>query len=403
MRRAVSLGLALLAGPARAERPEVELGVENLYYRTTETALNRENVLGLDPSEDLLRASLNLKQVKGEARVVFRGFAERSLGGTGNETRFETRQAYAQYAFGSGLQLRGGKQRIAWGSGFAWNPTNRLEPAKNPLNTGLEQEGVWAARMDVIPTAWAGIILVAAQGRTSVGDLPFASRDEERTTGAVRARFLLKNTDLAFVYLGGKNQRTLVGFDVARDVFGRISCHAEGAFQRGRDLDLARQDETFLRLAAGALYAVGDTSTSLEYFWNGDGQTRGENALYRAGLEAAHAASQDERLPQAAREAALARYLGAAALPFSGGLGLRRHYLQAAVARTRIKGEWSLALRATFGLEDGGVALTPGVGWSPRTDTSLGVDAVLLLGPRQSEFRLAPVKGAVQARAKVMF
>ncbi len=30
---------------------------------------------------------------------------------------------------------------MAWGSGFAWNPTNRLERPKNPLNTSLDQEG----------------------------------------------------------------------------------------------------------------------------------------------------------------------------------------------------------------------------------------------------------------------
>ncbi len=402
MRCALALGLALLCGPARAQRPEIELGAENLYYRTSQTALNRGNLLRLDPSEDLLRASLNLKQSLGEARFAFRGFVEQSLGGTANKNRFEARQAYAQYSFGSGLQLRAGKQRIAWGSGFAWNPTNRLEPAKNPLNTGLEQEGVWAARMDVIPTAWAGIILVAAQGRTSVGDLPFGGLAQERTTGAVRARFLLRDTDLALVYLGGKNQKTLLGFDVARDVFG-VSCHAEGAFHRGSEIDPQRQDETFFRLAAGALYVVGDTSASLEYFWNGEGQTGTENDRYRAGLEATYAASQDERLPQAAREAALGRYLRLAALPFSGGLGLRRHYLQAVIARNRIRGEWSAALRGSFGLGDRGVALTPGVSWSPRPDTSVGVDAVLLLGPQHSEYRLAPVKGAVQARIKVGF
>jgi hypothetical protein len=402
VRAGAALSLLLVAG-AEAQAPQVEVGLENLYYRTTETPINRGNILGLDPGEDLLRASLNLKQSLGEARFVFRGYVEQGLGGTGNETRFEARQAYAQYAFGSGLQLRAGKQRVAWGSGFAWNPTNRLEPPKNPINTGLEQQGSLAFRMDVIPGERAGIVLVAAQGTTNVGDLPFPTREAERTTGAVRARFLVADTDLAFVYLGGKNQKTLAGFDLGRDVLGRVSLHAEGSFHRGSEIDPARPDETFFRVAAGALYAAGTSSASVEYFFNGEGQTDAENARYLRGLDAAFAASQDPRLPEAVRQQALERYLALAGVPFSGGMGLRRHYLQAAWSRSQIGGEWSVALRAAVGLCDGGVALTPGVAWTPRPDTSAGLDAVLLLGPQDSEYRLAPVKGAVQARVRVAF
>lgn len=402
MRARLLLCLAF-AAPLQAEAPEVELGVEDLYYRTAETPINRGNVLALDAGENLLRGGLNLKQSLGAARLVFRGFVERGGAGGSDVTRFRARQAYAQYGFGPGLQIRVGKQRVAWGSGFAWNPTNRLEPAKNPLNTGLEQQGAWAARLDLIPNAWAGLILVAAQGRTSVGDLPFEIRESERTTGALRARFLFRDTDLAVVYLGGRNQKTLVGFDVTRDVFGRVSLHAEGAFHRGSEIDPGRQDETFLRLATGALHASGSTTASLEYFFNGEGQTAAANQGYLAALEGAWAASADARLPVASRQEALRRYLGLASLPFAGGLGLRRHYLQASWTRSQAAGEWAVALRAAVGLGDGGVALTPGFSWSPRPDASLGLDGVLLLGPRDSEYRLAPVKAALQARVKVVF
>ena len=398
-----ALALALAAAPVFGEGPEIEVGVENLFYRTAETPLNRGNVLGLDESEDLLRASLSARQRLGEARVVFRGYVERSLGGTGNETRWRARQAYAQYGFGSGLQLRFGKQRIAWGSGFAWNPTNRLEPPKNPVNTGLEQEGAWAARMDLIPASWGGVILVAAQGTTNVGDLPFPTREAERTSGAIRARFLVRDTDLAVVYLGGKNQKTLLGLDAARDVFGSVSLHAEAALHRGSEIDPLRQDQTFFRVAAGALHAEGTTSLSLEYFFNGEGLSDAANGRYLAALEASYAASQDPLLPPDAREEAFGRYLGLAAVPFSGAMGLRRHYLQAAFSRSEVGGQWTLALRAAMGLSDAGFALTPGVAWAPRPDTTLGLDGVVLLGPRDSEYRLAPVKGAVQARVKVAF
>ena len=58
---------------------------------------------------------------------------------------------------------------------------------------------------------------------------------------------------------------------------------------------------------------------------------------------------------------------------------------------------------ASVGLSDGGVALTPGVGYSPAGNVTVQLDAVSLLGPRASEYRLAPARGSLQLRAKVMF
>jgi hypothetical protein len=399
--------LALAALLPTASAPggsrEVELGVENFYYRTTQTPLNRDNRLGLDRYEDLLRGTLSWKETAGPARGVFRGYLERTLGGEGDETRIDARQAYLQYGFGPGLSLRVGKQRISWGSGFAWNPTNRVEPPKNPFNTSLEQEGVLAARVDLQPAAWAGVILVAARGGTQVGDLPFGAANPRRATAAVRARFLVKDTDLALVVSGGDEQRTLLGLDVARDLAPEVSAHAEAAFYRGAELGRSRDAETFFRLAAGALWSRGDTALTLEYFFNGEGLSAAELDAYLGSLAGSYAAAADPRLPGPVREQALRRYLAESALPYSGGLGLRRHYLQAAWTRSRIRGEWTAALRGVAGLSDGSIALTPGLGYAPRGDLTLSVDAVLLLGPAESEYRLAPVRGAVQARVKLLF
>ena len=60
-------------------------------------------------------------------------------------------------------------------------------------------------------------------------------------------------------------------------------------------------------------------------------------------------------------------------------------------------------MRTVVGLDDGALALTPGVGWAPRGNVTLNVDAIVLLGPDESEYRLAPLRGALQARLKVLF
>lgn len=394
--------LALLAAPASAR--EMELGLESFLYRTASTPLNRDNVLGLDPDEGLLRGTLAAKETRGELRLVFRGYLERRFGSGLDETDATVRQAYIQYGWGSAVSLRVGKQRIAWGSGFAWNPTNRVEPPKNPLNTGLEQEGALAARMDWTPAAWGSVILLAAKGETTPGDLPFATPTKTRRTAAVRARFLVHDTDLAVIYSGGANQRTLVGLDLARDVPGNVSVHFEGAFYRGAETAPPRDGDGFFRLVIGALRTFGESmSASAEYFYNGEGYTRAALTRYLDGLDASYAGASDPRLPAPQRQAALGAYLQGAAIPFSGGLGLRRHYLQAAWTRATPGGRWTTALRGVVSLSDGGTAVTPGIGYAPRGNLTLGLDAVLLLGPGDSEYRLLPLRAAVQARIKVVF
>jgi hypothetical protein len=401
----LSLTLALLAvaAPAGAGSRQVELGMEGFDYRTGASLLNRDNVFGLDRDEGLLRLVLNWREIHGGARLVFRGFAERRLGNDPG-TEWVAREAYGQYGWGESFSLRLGKQRVAWGSGFAWNPTNRMEPPKNPFNTSLEQEGVLAFRADWIPTPWAGVIVLGARSDGGVSDLTLPTADVERRGGAVRVRFLVEETDLAVVFSGGKNQQMLVGLDVARVLPAEISTHVEAAVYQGAEMAPARDDETFLRVAAGALRTFGErTSVAVEYFYNGEGYDDAEAAAYLEGLDQLYTRSLDDALPPEAREAARAAYAVAAGLPYGGGLGLRRHYLHASWSRRWPGERWTTTLRAVFGLSDGATAFTPGVSFAPRDDLTFTVDVVILGGPETSEYRMTPFRGSLQARMKLLF
>jgi len=402
MRRVgLALVLALLPAPLRAR--ELELGLENFYYRTAPTLLNAGNVLGLAGREDLLRGTLRYREALGASvRLVASGYVQRRLGARG-DTEWKARQAYVQWSAGELLTVRAGRQRIAWGSGFAWNPTNRVEAPKNPLNTSLEQQGALAVRLDLVPSAWSGLTLVAARSVIESGDLPFAVRQPARRTAALRARFLVKDTDLALVFSGGAGQRTLVGLDLGRTL-GAVALHAEAAAYRGAEIAPPRDGQRFLRLVAGLLWTRGEHLTlSAEYFWNGEGYLDPRRQDWLGRLRTSAALAADPLAPPELRQRAAAEYLATAGIPFAAGLGLGRHYVQGSWTSRLSAGRWTTSARAVLGLSDGSLALTPGLEWAPRGDLTLAVDAITLLGPAESEFRLAPLRTALQARLKVHF
>jgi hypothetical protein len=385
VRARLALAAVLLGSPAAAR--ELELGLENFYYRTEETLLNRGNLLGLEPHEDLLRATLRWREdLRDDLRVVLRGYVQRRLGKAG-QTDWQARQAYVQWTSGDLATVRVGRQRIAWGSGLAWNPTNRIEAPKNALNPSLEQVGSLAVRVDVVPFPWAGLILVAARREIESGDVPFNARAPRGRTGAVRARFLVRDTDLAVVLSGGSDQPSLVGLDLGRTV-GQVALHAEAAAYRGAEMAPPREEQLLWRVVAGLLWTRGEHLTlSAEYFFNDEGYDDAQHAAWLDGL----------------RSPSGPVYLAAAAIPFSGGLGLGRHYVQGGWTSRLGNGVWTTSARAVVGLSDGSVALTPGVQFAPRGNVVVELDVIALLGPETSEFRLAPLRTAVQARMRVGF
>lgn len=393
----------LLRGSAVAFADDYELGVENFLYRSTSTVLNQGNIFGLEPTENLFRLT-------GVGRKAFGGFAFKASAylerqtGKNDATRVTFRQAFAEYKTASGFLVRLGRQKTAWGSGFVWNPTDRIEPPKSPANPSNERPGIDAARLDISPTDWASLTLVAGRAKVTLTDLPgsLARPTDPEWTGAVRARLLVRNTDIALTYLAGTKQQGLFGLDLGRTL-GPVALHAESALYRGSEIDRTRSADTFLRVSTGALWSPGDSTFTFEYFFNGEGMDDEEFQAYTERLSRNLAIANDPGAPPALRAAAFAAWNLEAAIPFGGNLGLRRHYASLAFTRREVAADLSLSLRAVAGLADRGLILTPGLAYAPSRNVQMSLDLVLLLGPEDAEYKLAPIKRAIQARLKYSF
>ncbi|HRB12098.1 MAG TPA: hypothetical protein PKU70_03735 [Vicinamibacteria bacterium] len=396
--------LALLLGPGPvAIADDYELGLENYLYRSTSTPLNRGNIFGLEPTENLFRLVGSGRKAFGNFAFKASAYVERQTG-KNDATRTTFRQAFGEYKTESGFLVRLGRQRTAWGSGFVWNPTDRIEPPKSPANPGNERPGIDAARLDVSPTDWASLTLVAGRANVTLTDLPgaLAKETDPEWTGAVRARLLVRDTDIALTWLAGTKREGLFGLDLGR-TWGAVALHAESAVYRGSEIDRTRGEETFLRVSTGALWSPGDSTLSVEYFFNGEGMDDAQFRAYTNRLGRNLSVANDPNLPAAVRAAAFAAWNLDAAIPFGGNLGLRRHYASISFTRREIAEDLAANLRTVIGLSDRGLIVTPGLAYAPSRNVQMSLDLVLLFGPEDAEYKLAPIERAFQARLKYSF
>jgi hypothetical protein len=396
--------LALLFGAgAGVSADDYELGVENYLYRSDSSLLNRGNIFGLEPTENLFRLTGVGRKAFGSFALKASAYIERQTG-KNDATRVTFRQAFAEYKTASGFLLRVGRQKTAWGSGFVWNPTDRIEPPKSPANPSNERPGIDAVRLDTSPTDWASLTLVAGRAKVTLTDLPgsLASATDPEWTGAVRARLLIRNTDIALTCLAGTKQQGLVGVDLGR-TWGAVALHAESALYRGSEIDRTRSEDSFLRVSTGALWSPGDSTLSFEYFFNGEGMNDEQFRAYTERLERNLDTANDPSVPPPVRAAAFAAWNLDAAIPFAGNLGLRRHYASIAFTRREVATDLSASLRTVIGLSDRGLIVTPGLAYAPSRNVQMSLDLVLLLGPEDAEYKLAPIKRAFQARLKYSF
>ena len=148
-----------------------------------------------------------------------------------------------------------GRQRIAWGSGRLWNPTDLFNPYNPAQIERNERAGVDAVLVEKSFSALSRLSFAYAPQRNAP-----ASR-------AVRYRTNYANTDMALMAGEFRNTR-VAGFEFAgrigdAGVYGEVAHSRPGA------------GDAFTRGVLGAEYAFENTLTlGAEYYWNGEGTTQ---------------------------------------------------------------------------------------------------------------------------------
>lgn len=265
------------------------------------------------------------------------------------------------------LSLRLGKQQLAWGTGYTWNPTDVFHD-KSALDPTYEKEGVSALRAEVGFGLEGQLVTLL-----SVGE------DWEHTTRAVKGRnhwgafdvssSLVELREEAVDYATGAPRhprRRLVGADFSGELAG-LGIWGEGAHNWMQSADdfgqyLLGLDHTFL----DGTYVIG------EYYRNGRG--RGDEAGY----------TFDDWM----------RLLGAR------GESLGRDYLFVGASRPA-RELWTLSAYGIANLSDHSAVLFPWIEYSLGDNAELDLAAYLPVGSGGTEY--AELGAGGLARIRVYF
>lgn len=353
----------------------------------------------------------------------------------------EVAELYLNLGFHEHLHGLLGRKRVVWGSGFAWNPADLLDPPKDPTDSTLQRSGAWMARLEApfqwftLTALWAPKIVRTQAGLPSRFLYEVGGHEAQQVFGA-RAYALVKGADVNLMWFWSNryvdtlphSHRFAASF--SRYFFDDYEFHLEGVVQRGRDTPivdpscvpaagpvhacalagrpyvssaLSDPGALYAKLVVGTRYQFKDESlASVEYFFNGPG------------LDAAQFADRRRLLDLLPGVwdllAAQGRTADPAALLGGDGSGVplrfafqtaRRHYLFLVYQKPRIADDFTVQVTTVVGLEGPSALFAPSLTWSAREWLSLGLYAFLPLGETSSELGALPFRfrGLLEARA----
>ncbi|MBM4344253.1 MAG: hypothetical protein FJ100_12865 [Deltaproteobacteria bacterium] len=364
-------------------------------------------------------------------------------------------EGYVLGNLGDRLNVTVGKKRVLWGPALAWNPSDLINPPKDPTDPTLQRAGPWLARVELPLDTWTFSAVAAAKTTLQYGGLPaglvtypdfMAPKPDAAAHWTVAARVykLAAETDInAMVYLSNLyndafQDKLRAAVTMSRVFLDSVEVHVEVLGQRGSarlyaegdcvaDLAAAiacvatkrmpvgyskvHDDDLRIKALAGVRWQFGENAAlSAEYLYNGDGLNQWQYRNLVQGLSLAQSLPAGAPLPfavgaQAADPGTPQKF---AFEP------LRRHYLFLTYLHPQLADDFTINAVVIAGLADLSGQLVPQLTWSAREwlnvtagafvtlpgFESLGVQAA---GRTWTEYGMQPVAWRAFVAARAFF
>lgn len=465
-----------------SEAPAWKKVLEVTGYGDSRTSFTRSRTWGLVPTDDLPQLQelfeLNTQlRVKASERSYM--YSDVSLvaniagqyhgrDASGQDVQVANRAAvpvvslnelYVFHDFVPQLNAVLGKKRIVWGSGLAFNPTDLLNPRRDPTDPTFQRAGAWVAQLEAPFEKMTFSLLFAPTVLESTSSIPTAfmlypSWDHQDSLVhyqlAARWYALVADADITVMAFYGNSSvdvfrdKLRFGASFSRYFFTDYELHFEAMFQQGSARDsvvsqcVSSQSAAALCALGGQAFfekrRVGDTGVypkvlvgtkrqfsddsliSIEYLYQSDGWTKSQFQDFANGLGLIETGRQlglpVQRVP------GVSQLLGQS----SSGDGLPtrfnfdpkgQHYLFLTAQKPRLFDDFTLQLVLLANLMALSTVWTPSVSWSATEWLTLTLYGFLPLpgpdalapktpgGTPVSEFGSSPfaVRAMLEARA----
>jgi len=200
---------------------------------------------------------------------------------TGGAERTAIFEGYGTLKPSDSWKFEIGKKNLKWGKGYAWNPVNFLDRAKDPNDPDQSLEGNVMVTMDYIrsfdgPLKTLSFTPVLFPVYDHIND-DFGVNNRLNVGGKVY--LLLYDTDIDLIYVADGSRTARAGIDFSRNITTSFEIHGELAHirdDRKQLLDAAGAVYTETRGAVSGLIGARhlttfDLTTIFEYYHNGTG------------------------------------------------------------------------------------------------------------------------------------
>lgn len=372
--------MMMMAAGGYALEHVIELRTELLYttYMKNDVYSGVGDIKALEAYE---KFSLRLTDTPGMTKFTLdaRGYVYPDK----KEPEFYVDNAYFQVASGSFIAYFG-KQRLKWGTGYTWNPTDVLQPQKNALEPTEDLEGIYAVRMDYSNPFVTPSLIIAAEP---------SSPEEEWSRNFQAALQLYKLIGTADVFLNGiyrQDDIQSAGAAIAWDINWFV-LNLEGAAVRHMDEtanaviaegEADTSDVKYSCLVGISKLISSDSSIYLEYYRNGWGMT---NAQFDSFVNKSSYGAQPELLDYS-------------------GANMKKNYFALNISYTWYD-KIAFNMAGIYGADDGSFLLYPNISYVENSgwDVTFGLIENLPHDEKNQNYYIMPFYNAAQLRVNAYF
>ncbi|MDI6725678.1 MAG: hypothetical protein QMD32_01850, partial [Smithellaceae bacterium] len=356
------------------------------------------------------RLQLEGRYEKGPGRLYVRTNTDlRHSSFTGGTERTAIFEGYGALKPSDSWKFEIGKKNLKWGKGYAWNPVNFLDRAKDPGDPDQTLEGNVMATMDYIrsfdgPLKTLSFTPVLFPVYDHVND-QFGLNNRLNLAGKIY--LLLYDTDLDLIYLAHGSRTARMGLDFSRNISSNLEIHGELAYIQDNQKQVL--DPTgAVRLETGNATSglIGirhlsafDLTTIIEYYHNGAGYNADTMKNYfryiRQGVDL-YRTTANSRMLESAQNLAVAGY---------GRNNPLEDYLYLRLSQ---KEPWGFlyftpSLTTMVNLNDQSYSITPELQYTGITNLDLRLRFGWLGGGRETEFGEKANRYRLELRAGYYF